>query len=146
MIKHSATRPIFFCDPIVLESIFHCTNENRLINLNNTTGGLKKNGWAAAMTHWNAHTMRQWNRKLWAVARCYSWPGPSKFFSALQSYCSRLSVVLLSCDSRSTLIRLNRRKKNWSRLSLLFHSSLLLLFLFFPKCVFKRFHLKTLAS
>ena len=30
---------------------------------------------------------------------------PSKFFSALQSYCFRLSVVLLSYDSRSTLIR-----------------------------------------
>ena len=38
---------------------------------------------------------------------------PSKFFSALQSYCSRLSIVLLSYDSRSTLIRRDR-KKNWS--------------------------------
>ena len=36
---------------------------------------------------------------------------PSKFFSALQSYCSRLSVGLLSCDSRSTLVQLDRRKK-----------------------------------
>ena len=40
---------------------------------------------------------------------------PSKFFSALQSHCSRLSVILLSYDSRSTLVRLDRRKKNWSR-------------------------------
>ena len=36
---------------------------------------------------------------------------PSKFFLALQSFCSRLSVVLLSCDSRSTLIRRDRTKK-----------------------------------
>ena len=35
---------------------------------------------------------------------------PSKFFSTVQSYCPRLSVVLLSYDSRSTLIRLDRRK------------------------------------
>ena len=35
---------------------------------------------------------------------------PSKFFSALQSYCPRLSVVLLSSDIRSTLIRLDPRK------------------------------------
>ena len=33
------------------------------------------------------------------------------FFSALQSYCSRLSIVLLSYDGKSTLIRLERRKK-----------------------------------
>ena len=31
---------------------------------------------------------------------------PSKFFSALQSYCSRSTVGLLSYDSRSTLIQL----------------------------------------
>ena len=37
---------------------------------------------------------------------------PSIFFSALQSYCSRLSVVFLSYESSSTLIRLDRRKKN----------------------------------
>ena len=36
---------------------------------------------------------------------------PSKFFLALQSYCCCLSVVLLSCDSRSTLIRRDRTKK-----------------------------------
>ena len=36
---------------------------------------------------------------------------PSKFFSVLQSYCFRLSVVFLSYDSRSTLIRLDRRKE-----------------------------------
>ena len=36
---------------------------------------------------------------------------PSKFFSALQSYCPCLSVILLSYDGRSTLIRLDRRKK-----------------------------------
>ena len=33
------------------------------------------------------------------------WPTPSKFFSVLQSYCSCLSVVLLSYDSSSTHIR-----------------------------------------
>ena len=37
---------------------------------------------------------------------------PSKYFPALQSFCSSLSVVLLSYDSRSTLIlRLDCRKK-----------------------------------
>ena len=36
---------------------------------------------------------------------------PSKFFWALQSYCPRLSVVLLSNDSKLILIRLDRRKK-----------------------------------
>ena len=36
---------------------------------------------------------------------------PSKFFSALQSYCSRLSIVFLSCDSKLTLIQLDLRKK-----------------------------------
>ena len=39
---------------------------------------------------------------------------PFKFFSALQSFCCRLSVVLLSYHSRSTLIQRDRRKKNWS--------------------------------
>ena len=34
---------------------------------------------------------------------------PSKFFSALRSYCPRLSVVLLSYDCRSTLKRLDHR-------------------------------------
>ena len=37
-------------------------------------------------------------------------PLPSKFFLALQSFFICLSVVLLSYDSRSTLIRLDRRK------------------------------------
>ena len=37
---------------------------------------------------------------------------PSKFFSATQLFCSRLSIGSLSYDSRSTLIRLDRRK-NW---------------------------------
>ena len=36
---------------------------------------------------------------------------PAKFFSAIQSYFSRISVGLLSYDSRSTLIRLDQRKK-----------------------------------
>ena len=36
---------------------------------------------------------------------------PSKFLSALQLYCSCFSVGLFSYDSRSTLLRLNRRKK-----------------------------------
>ena len=35
---------------------------------------------------------------------------PSKFLSSLQSYCPRLSVGLLSYDSSSTLIRLDRWK------------------------------------
>ena len=35
-----------------------------------------------------------------------------KFFSALQSYCSRLLVGLLSYDGRSTLIWLDLRKKS----------------------------------
>ena len=37
-------------------------------------------------------------------------PNPSSFFPALQWYCSCLSVSLLSYDSRSILIRLDRRK------------------------------------
>ena len=37
---------------------------------------------------------------------------PSKFFSALQSYYPRLLIVLLSCDSRLTLIRRDQRKKS----------------------------------
>ena len=36
---------------------------------------------------------------------------PSKFFLALQSFCCRVLVVLLSYDSRSTLIRIDRTKK-----------------------------------
>ena len=47
-------------------------------------------------------------------------PDPSKFFSPLESYCSRLSVGLLSYDSRLTLIRLDRRKK-WSRSSVIYY-------------------------
>ena len=44
---------------------------------------------------------------------------PSKFFLALHSFCCRLSVILLSYDSRSTIIpvQLDRRKKIWSSLS-----------------------------
>ena len=34
------TRPIFFCDPVVLESICHRTSAKQLINKGNTTGGL----------------------------------------------------------------------------------------------------------
>ena len=34
---------------------------------------------------------------------------PSNFFQPFQSYCSRLSVGLLSYDSRSSLLRLDRR-------------------------------------
>ena len=45
----------------------------------------------------------------------YAHKSPSKFFSAFQWYCSRLSVVLLSYDSRLTLIRLDCWK-NWSSL------------------------------
>ena len=37
---------------------------------------------------------------------------PVQFFSAIQSYCSRLSVVLLSYDRRLILLRLNCRKKS----------------------------------
>ena len=36
------SRPIFFCDPVVLESICDHTREERLINESNTTGRLKK--------------------------------------------------------------------------------------------------------
>ena len=51
-----------------------------------------------------------WLKQAWEVeyVRTYY---PSKFFSALRSYCSRLSVGMLSYDSRSTLIRLDHRKK-----------------------------------
>ena len=42
----------------------------------------------------------------WDVSLYY----PSKFFSALQLYCSRFSVCLLSYDSRSTLLRRDRIK------------------------------------
>ena len=35
------TRPNFFCDPVVLESICYRTRANRLINKSKTTGGLK---------------------------------------------------------------------------------------------------------
>ena len=52
---------------------------------------------------------------------------PSKFFLALQSFCCRLSVVLLSYDSRSTLIRLDRTKKLVERLGTYNHFLLLLL-------------------
>ena len=38
---------------------------------------------------------------------------PVKFFSAVQLYCSRFSVGLLSYDSISTLLRLDCRK-NWT--------------------------------
>ena len=41
----------------------------------------------------------------------WNYINPSKFLSALQSYCPRLSVILLSYDSRSTPIRLDRRNK-----------------------------------
>ena len=33
---------IFFCDPVVLESICYRTRAKRLINKDNTTGGLRK--------------------------------------------------------------------------------------------------------
>ena len=38
------TVQIFFCDPVVLESICFRTRANRLINESNTTGGMGKNG------------------------------------------------------------------------------------------------------
>ena len=33
---------LFFCDPVVLESICYCKRAKRLINKDNTTGGLRK--------------------------------------------------------------------------------------------------------
>ena len=36
---------------------------------------------------------------------------PVQIFPPIQSFCCRLSVVLLSYDSRSALLRLDRRKK-----------------------------------
>ena len=48
-----------------------------------------------------------WNYIISSSPQCY----PSKFFPAIQSYCSCLSVVLHLNDSRSTLLRLDLRKK-----------------------------------
>ena len=48
---------------------------------------------------------------------------PSKFFSAIQSYCSRLSVGLLSYNRRLTLLRLDRRISfGWVDWQMCFHS------------------------
>ena len=38
----NTTQPIFFCDPVVLESICYHTRAKLLINDGNTTGGLRK--------------------------------------------------------------------------------------------------------
>ena len=51
----------------------------------------------------------QYSSTVFTFTSHYNLKYPSKFFSALPSYCPRLSVVLLSYDSRSTLIRLDRR-------------------------------------
>ena len=50
----------------------------------------------------------RWERCLWSLPTLL----PSNFFSAIESYCSRLSVSLLTYDSRSALIRLDRRKQS----------------------------------
>ena len=48
---------------------------------------------------------------VWRTGSVHRQSNPSKFFFVLQSFCCRLSVVLLSYDSRSTLIWLNQSKK-----------------------------------
>ena len=53
---------LFFCDPVVLESICYCKRAKRLINKDNTTRGL---------------------RKIWTG---YESKYPSKFFCAIQLY------------------------------------------------------------
>ena len=51
--------------------------------------------------------------------QCYSISNPSKFFSAIQSYCFCLSVSLFSYESKSTLLQLDDRKKiGWELSSL----------------------------
>ena len=40
--NQTPSRPIFLCDPVVLESICYRTRAKRLINESNTTGELRK--------------------------------------------------------------------------------------------------------
>ena len=45
------TPPIFFLDPVVLESIYYRTRAKRLLNESNTTLGLRKN-WTGSFSFW----------------------------------------------------------------------------------------------
>ena len=83
----------------------------------NTTGGLEKI-WTGMHVFPIRKTSTQPHCALVSVHVCvYTYicgqttPCPSKFFSGLQSFCCRLFVVLLSYDSRSTLIRRDCTKK-----------------------------------
>ena len=115
--------------PVVLELICYCTREKRLINESSTTGGLRKI-WTgrsyftklkwpgykskATTTAWADSTVgalhesrnRQETNLVYHHPHCLS-----KFFSGQQSFCSRFPVDLLSYDSRTTLLRLNRIEK-----------------------------------
>ena len=95
---------ILFCDSVVIESICNHTRANELINESNMTGGLRKMCTDGSIPY-GIHCHGMILEYLFMVSQL-----PSKFFSVLQSYCSRSSVGLFSYDSRSTLIRLDWRK------------------------------------
>ena len=107
---------IFFCVSVVLESIWYCTKANRLTNETNTTAGMKKVGRIAAVFEpvFLPSLFRSFPTSTdtsCTQSITHKTAFPVQFFSVLQSYCSRISVVFLSYDSRLTPIRLDRRKK-----------------------------------
>ena len=116
------SRPVFFCNPVVLESFCYRTREKQLINESNTTGGLKKIWTGCILTLYTAvrtcvivkvQVFKKWTPtvKNECVPNLFSYARPI-FFSVLQVYCSRSSVILLSYDSRLTLIR----QHGWEKL------------------------------
>ena len=112
----------FPCNPVVMESVCYRTTAKRLLNESNTTGGLTF-FLAGYIKLTLAKTCSQENSL--SLPR-YEYVSPEDaagvpflraqpiFFPDIRSYCSRVPVVLLSFNSRSTLIRLKRRKKIWT--------------------------------
>ena len=98
---------IFFCNPVVLESIWYHTKANWLKKESNTTGGLKKirRGSALFWLHCENKSERE-QITVWA------WETHILFiFRLFRLHIPHISVGSLSYDSRSTLIRTDGWKK-----------------------------------
>ena len=107
----------FFCDPVVLESICYCTRAKQLINESNTTRWLEKKFGQDILFEVKKASVgdiscaTSFNRSYRGVRLGIQLV---QIFPDIRSYCSSLSVTLLSYASRSTLIRLKCRKQIWT--------------------------------
>ena len=124
----------FLRHPVLLKSICYRTKAKWLINESNKTRGLQKIWTGQWCPHHDESCLlaasciikkqqstpcsSQMVGIKWFCPIANWFCHPSNFFSGIQSYCSRVSVGLLSYDSRLTLIRMDQRWKFWPLFSI----------------------------